>query len=186
MAMLAIMTVPGVIHDLRFDILILQPDTRTLAYDWLNAHVASGDGVAIPYKPGPAHDQALIESRAQSVGATDPGVASYLENRLETRYRIRDLSEDDLQRATISGLRAQGVRFVVVARKRPDQACAPATPLERQLRSEASLVASFSPTDSGCPAGAVFDPIDTYYVPLAGYQGYRRPGPVIRIYTLRD
>jgi hypothetical protein len=28
----------------------------------------------------------------------------------------------------------------------------------------------------------VFDPIDAYYVPLAGYAGWIRPGPYIRIY----
>jgi hypothetical protein len=43
-------------------------------------------------------------------------------------------------------------------------------------------VASFSPT-VGCPT-SVFDPIDSYYVPLAGYGGWLRPGPPIRIYRI--
>ena len=29
---------------------------------------------------------------------------------------------------------------------------------------------------------STFDPIDAYYVPLAGYSGWLRPGPPIRIY----
>ncbi len=185
-AILTVVALPSFSHDLRFDTLIQEADTRTLAYSWLNDHVPSGGLVAIPYKPGPAHDQAMVESRAQSVGAADPYVAAFLENRLETRYRIRDLSEGDLQTATAAGLRADGVTIVVVARKRPDLGCAGPTPLERQLQTEARLVASFSPTASGCPADAVFDPIDTFYVPLAGYAGYQRPGPVIRIYGLGD
>jgi hypothetical protein len=185
-ALVAAVVIPSVIHDLRFDTLIQQADTRTLAYQWLDEHVAPGGRVAIPYKPGPAHDQALVDSRTQSVGATDPYVASFLENRLERRYTVHDLSEDELQNSSISALLQEGVAYVVIARKRPDFGCASPTPMERQLQQRASLVASFSPTRAGCPAGSLFDSIDTYYVPLAGYAGFIRPGPVIRIYALRD
>ncbi|GAC1484036.1 MAG: hypothetical protein PVSMB9_09920 [Candidatus Dormibacteria bacterium] len=183
-AILVIVLLPAATHDLRFDSLILQVDTRSQAYSWLDRNVAAGSRVAIPYKPGPAHDQALVESRAQSVGATDPYVASFLENRLETRYSVRDLSEADLQDATVGELVADGVDYVLVARKRPDLGCAGPTPLELQLRQQARLVASFTPSESGCPGSAVLDSIDTFYVPLAGYAGYLRPGPVIRIYSL--
>ncbi|HEY0492776.1 MAG TPA: hypothetical protein VGD57_04850, partial [Candidatus Dormibacteraeota bacterium] len=182
----AAIVLPALGHDLRFDLLIQQPDTRTLAYQWLDEHVSPGARVAIPYKPGPAHDQALIESRAQSVGATDPYVASFLENRLETRYTVHDLSEEEMQNGSTMALTQEGVAYVVIARKRPDLGCAPPTPLERQLQQRARLVASFSPTRLGCPAGATFDTIDTYYVPLAGYADFVRPGPVLRIYALRD
>ena len=91
-----------------------------------------------------------------------------------------------MQQATVATLRADGVGYVVIARKRPDLGCAAPTPLERQLQQQAQLVASFAPTSGGCPTNAVFDSIDTYYLPLAGYAGYGRPGPVIRIYALRD
>ena len=183
-SLLAVVLVPGAVHDLRFDSLLLEVDTRSLAYAWLDRNVPSGSLVAIPYKSGPAHDQALVESRAQSVGATDPYVASFLENRLETRYRVRDLSEAELQKATVARLVAAGVQYVVVARKRPDFGCARRTPLELQLQQQAQLVASFAPGGPGCPGPGVFDSIDTYYVPLAGYAGYLRPGPLIRIYSL--
>jgi hypothetical protein len=183
---LAVTLVPAGVHDVRYDTLIQQEDTRSLAFTWLETNVPSGGRVAIPYKPGPAHDQALVDSRAQSVGATDPYVASFLENRLETRYSVHDLSEDALQGATVAGLRADGVGYVVIARKRPDLGCAAPTPLERQLQQQGRLVASFAPTRGGCPTNSIFDSIDTYYVPLAGYAGYVRPGPVIRIYALRD
>ena len=185
-AILASLTLPAGFHDLRFDLLIQQPDTRTLAYTWLQDHVPSGSVVAIPYKPGPAHDQALVDGRTQSLGATDPYVAAFLENRLETRYRVRDLSEDDLQHQTVAALRADQVGYVVIGRKRPDLGCAGPTPLEQALQAQARLVAQFSPVSSGCLRGSVFDSIDTYYVPLAGYAGYVRPGPVLRIYALGD
>ncbi|HSO93914.1 MAG TPA: hypothetical protein VLS53_05520, partial [Candidatus Dormibacteraeota bacterium] len=183
---LSAVIVPASIHDLRFDTLVQQADTRTLAYEWLDQHVPSGSRVAIPYKPGPAHDQALVDSRAQSVGATDPYVASFLENRLETRYSVHDLSEEELQHSSVADLRADGVRFVVIGRRRPDLGCAQPTPLEQLLRQQARLVASFSPTGSGCPLGSLFDSIDTFYVPFAGYAGVARPGPVLRIYALSD
>jgi len=182
---LAAVVIPASLHDLRFDTLIQQADTRTLAYDWLDQHIPPGSRVAIPYKPGPAHDQALVDSRAQSVGATDPYVATFLENRLEVRYSVHDLSEDELQHGSVAALIADGVRYIVIARKRPDLGCAAPTPLEQQLRRQASLVASFSPTVSGCSRGSLFDSIDTFYVPLAGYAGFTRPGPVLRIYALR-
>ena len=120
------------------------------------------------------------------MGATDPYVASFLENRLETKYSVHDLTEDELQHGSVAALVTDGVRYVVIARKRPDLGCAPPAPLEQQLKLQASLVASFSPTASGCPGGSLFDSIDTFYVPLAGYAGVVRPGPVLRIYALRD
>ena len=174
---------PAVFHDVRYDVLTSRPDTRTLAFDWLQAHLPVGGRVAIPYKPGPAHDQALVDSRTESIGATDPYIASFLENRLESQYTVHVLSENDLQTDTPDRLRADGVQYVVIARKRPDLGCAAPTPLEQALRREGSPVASFSPTASGCP-DSVFDQIDTYYVPLAGYRGWVRPGPPIRIYRL--
>lgn len=176
---------PAVVHDLRYDVLIGQTDTRTLAYDWLAAHVPQGGRVAIPYKPGPAHDQAMIDSRAQSVSATDPYVASFLENRFESQYTIRDLSEDDLQSLTPDQLVADGVQYVVIARKNPELGCATPTPLELALQRRAPPVATFSPTSNDCPE-SVFDSIDTYYVPLGGYAGWVRPGPPIRIYRLNS
>ena len=181
-AFVLIMVAP-LVHDVRYDLLIQQTDTRTLAFDWLAQHVPAGGRAAIPYKPGPAHDQALVDSRAESIGATDPYVASFLENRLEHQYTIYNLSEDDLQTLTADRLRADGVQYVVIARKRPDLGCAPPTPLERTLRLEGPPVATFSPTAGDCP-DSFFDPIDTYFVPLAGYAGWVRPGPYLRVYRL--
>jgi len=54
--------------------------------------------------------------------------------------------------------------------------------VKRALQAQGPPLASFAPA-AGCP-DSVFDPIDTYYVPLAGYAGWLRPGPYIRIYRL--
>lgn len=179
---IAIVAGPSLAHDVRYDLLIQQTDTRTLAYNWLAAHVPPGSRAAVPYMAGPAHDQAMIDSGEHSHGATDPYVASFLDSRLETQYSIIELAAADLQLTSLDRFKNQGIQYVVVGYETPGTGCRVESPLERLLQQQAQLVATFSATD-GCPQ-SVFDPIDTYYVPLAGYQGWQRPGPSIRIYRL--
>jgi hypothetical protein len=179
-ACMTVIALPPLLHDLRFDMLIQQPDTRTLAYDWLQQHVAVGARAAVPYFPGPAHDQHLVDSNEHSHGATDPYVSSFLDGRLETRYSILELVPRDLEQPPLARFREEGITYVVVADQIPGTGCQPDTPLERALLAQGEAVATFSPT-SGCP-DSTFDPIDAYYVPLAGYSGWLRPGPPLRIY----
>jgi hypothetical protein len=162
--------------------LIQQTDTRTLAFDWLANHVPAGSRAAVPYMAGPAHDQAMIDSGEHSHSATDPYVASFLDGRLETQYSIHELTRDDLQLTALDTLRKEGITYVVVGYESPGSGCRVDSPLERALQAQGPPLASFTPT-TGCPQ-SVFDPIDTYYVPLAGYGGWVRPGPYIRIYRL--
>jgi dolichyl-phosphate-mannose-protein mannosyltransferase len=179
---MAVTLIPAVAHDIRYNVLIQQTDTRTLAYDFLAANVPPGDRAAMAYMAGPAHDQALVARGEHSHGATDPYVAAFLDGRLETRYSIHELSRADLQEASLDPLRQEGVHWVVIGYDPPGSGCSPESPLERALLVSGPPVASFSPT-IGCPH-SVFDPIDTYYVPLAGYDGWLRPGPPLRIYRL--
>ena len=181
-AAMLLVLVPALIHDVTYDLLIQQTDTRTLAFDWLAQHVPTGARAAVPYMAGPAHDQAMIDSGEHSHGATDPYVASFLDSRLETQYSILELTRDDLRLTSLDRFRQQGIHYVVIGYETPGTGCRPDSPLERLLLSQGSLVASFSPT-TGCPT-SVFDPIDTYYVPLAGYGGWVRPGPYVRIYQI--
>ena len=183
-AVIILVLTPPLVHDVRYDLLIQQTDTRTLAYDWLAQHIPPGARTAVPYLAGPAHDQAMVASGKHSHGATDPSVAAFLDNRLETQYMIRELTLNDLQLTSLDSFRAYGIRYIVVGYETPGTGCRPDSPLERALLAEGPPVASFSPT-AGCPVSA-FDPIDAYYVPLAGYGGWIRPGPPIRIYQLRD
>jgi len=180
-ALVLIMVAP-LIHDLRYDLLIQQTDTRTLAFDWLAAHLPPGSRAAVPYMAGPSHDQAMIDSGKHSHGATDLYVASFLDSRLESQYTIRELTHDDLQLTALDSFRREGITYVVVGYETPGTGCGTLSPLEQALRAEGAPLATFSPTN-GCP-DSVFDPIDTYYVPLAGYGGWVRPGPQIRIYRL--
>ena len=181
-AALVLMTVAPLVHDIRYDLLIQQTDTRTLAFEWLAQHVPPGGRAAVPYMAGPSHDQAMIDSGKHSHGATDLYVASFLDSRLETQYTIRELTRDDLQLTSLDSFRQEGIAYVVVGYETPGTGCRTVSPLEQALRAQGPPLASFSPTN-GCP-DSVFDPIDTYYVPLAGYGGWVRPGPQIRIYRL--
>ena len=176
----SIVLIPSVVHDVRFDGLIAQTDTRSQAFDWLEQHVPVGARAAIPYFPGPSHDQHLVDSNEHSHGATDPYVASFLDGRLETRYSILELVPRDLDQAPLGRFREENIQYVLVADEIPGHGCRPDTALEHALAELGPPVASFSPA-SGCP-DSVFDPIDAYYVPLAGYAGWIRPGPYIRIY----
>jgi hypothetical protein len=177
-----LIAVAPLVHDVRYDLLIQQTDTRTLAFDWMAQHVPAGGRAAVPYMAGPAHDQAMIDSGEHSHGATDPYIASFLDSRLETQYTIRELTRDDLQLRSLDSFRKEGISYVVIGYETPGTGCGTLSPLEQALRAQGPPLASFSPTN-GCP-DSVFDPIDTYYVPLAGYQGWVRPGPQIRIYRL--
>ncbi len=181
-AALVLIAVAPLGHDVRYDLLIQETDTRTLAFDWLAQHVPAGGRAAVPYMAGPAHDQAMIDSGEHSHGATDPYIASFLDSRLETQYTIRELTRDDLQLTSLNSFRKEGIVYVVIGYETPGTGCQALSPLEQTLRAQGPPLASFSPTN-GCP-DSVFDPIDTYYVPLAGYEGWVRPGPQIRIYRL--
>jgi hypothetical protein len=169
-------------HDIRYDLLIQETDTRTLAFDWLAQHVPAGGRAAVPYMAGPAHDQAMITSGEHSHGAADLYVASFLDSRLETQYTIHELTRQDLQLTSLDSFRKEGIAYVVVGYETPGTGCRPDSPLERTLQAQGPPQASFSST-IGC-SDSVFDPIDTYYVPLAGYSGWVRPGPYIRIYRI--
>jgi 4-amino-4-deoxy-L-arabinose transferase-like glycosyltransferase len=179
---LGVVLLPPLTHDVTFDSLITKTDTRSLAFDWLEANVPAGARIADLYDAGPAHDQTIIASGRHSLGAQDPYVATFLQNRFEDRYTVHDLTLAELDSNSIDTLKADGVSYVVYSLPQPDAGCAPPSPLGRALRSTARLLRMFMPT-KGC-SDSVFDPIDGYFVPLAGYDGWLRPGPVIRIYRL--
>lgn len=183
-ALVAALALPALAHDLRFDTLIVRPDTRALAYDWMEAHMTPGGLAAVPYLAGGIHDQASIGAGTHSHGAPTAYIASFLDGRLTTRYRVHDLTDDELaSSATLGELSALGVRYVVIAYQNPALGCTPASPLERALAAAGPPVASFGPA-RGCTSSSVFDVIDSYYVPVSGYDGVERPGPFIRIYAL--
>jgi hypothetical protein len=179
---LLIALVPPLLHDVTFDRLIGHTDTRTLAARWLDAELPPGTTVATPYFAGPFHDQSMADEGHHTHGATTPYVASFLQNQLTSRFSVHELTDAELQESA-DALRRDGVQYVVLATNKPDAGCAPPTPLERSLQALGAPLISFAPTRTGCPA-SVFDEIDAYYVPLNGYSGWDRPGPLITVYRI--
>jgi len=182
-AAIAIVMVPAVSHDLAYDQLIRQTDTRTQAFDWLRIHVPAHDRVAALYFAGPAHDEAMIDRRDGSHGSTDAYVASFLQNRLQHQYSIHELAEPDVTRDVLASLRADRVDYVVYSPITPSDGCGLSTALQRALETQTKLLMTFTPTGGRC-TDAVFDSIDGYYVPLWGYEKWVRPGPRIEIFDL--
>jgi hypothetical protein len=178
-----VIAVSSLPHDVTYDVLIGRTDTRTQAFEWLASHTQPGDRVAAGYFPGPAHDAALVASGRRSHGATDPYVAGFLQNRLQDRYGVHELTAAELAAGDLAALRADGVQLVLVTPMLPQDDCRGPSTLEQQLRALGPPVAVFLPAVDPC-LGSVFDPLDAYFVPLAGYQGWLRPGPPIRIYRL--
>jgi hypothetical protein len=58
--------------------------------------------------------------------------------------------------------------------------------LEAALRHSATEIAEFDFADpSASPAPApVYDMVDGFYVPIGGFRGVMRPGPLVRLYRL--
>ncbi len=55
----------------------------------------------------------------------------------------------------------------------------------RQLiESRGQLAAEFDPFTPGARVTPVFEPVDAFYVPVAGHAGVRRPGPRLKLYRL--
>jgi hypothetical protein len=87
-------------------------------------------------------------------------------------------------RYDLDRLRKSGIEWVVthehlLAYSQVDPA------LQQQLDQGAVLVRSFDPF-RGARAKLAYDPVDAYYAPLAGHRSVERPGPLIRIYRLRQ
>jgi hypothetical protein len=180
---IVLMAFPALLHDLAFDTLIQKTDTRTLAFDWLKANVPEGARVAELYFAGPSHDQATSLDERFRHGANDPYVSSFHQNRLQERYSVHLLTDQEIGTDSMEALKADGVNYVVYSAPTPGDGCANPTPLQQALTAGGSLLVTFLPTDGVC-TGAVFDSIDAYYVPLSGYSGWVRPGPPIRIYRI--
>lgn len=178
----ALVGLPALVHDVAFDSLLLRTDTRTEAFDWLASNVPAGARVAELYYPGPSHDQALIDGRSRSYGATDSEVASFLQNRLQGRYSVHELTDQEINTPSLASLRSDGVDYVVLSSPTPQTGCGPFPALSTALDATGPPQATFEPT-TGCP-NSVFDTIDAFFLPLDGYTGWIRPGPPIKIYRI--
>jgi len=139
-------------------------DTRQLAASWLLANAPPGSEVMVPnYWGEPFYDREAIRTR--------PLHPLYLSGyELPDSFQLGRFTD----RFTVN--RAGGSACYQVHESGPPwQAPPPAVP------AGATVVATFKPYSGGPPAGAVYDPLDAFYLPIAGFGGIERPGPSIVI-----
>jgi hypothetical protein len=85
-------------------------------------------------------------------------------------------------------LKRRGVRFIVTEEHSLSMYSRVSPELETILEESFEPIRVFSPLEEAVAENPkpIFDPIDAFYVPLARFEGIRRPGPTIRIYGWKD
>jgi hypothetical protein len=144
-------------RDVRFDALLTRTDTRVQAADWFAAHVPRGARVL------------ARDSKALRWGRP------VLED-----YELQALPEEPAEAADrLAHLDREA--YVLVTESFTGYV-PPAPQLHAAVRSHGALVASFDPlSPSARPA---YDPHDAFFVPVAGFEGVRRPGPRLTVYRV--
>jgi len=156
---------------IRYDVLLTRTDTRTLARDWIEAHVPPGTRIAVQWY-GPAL------SRADD---PEPGSQHTYDVVIMDPFDVRPKAYD------LDTYRTAGVTCLVVnSWNKGFQHQDPSQTQSRQrfyaqLDSGARLVARFCPTLTGEQVPFVFEQI---YGPYTSLWQIVRPGPEIEIYAL--
>jgi hypothetical protein len=160
-AALLLLLAPSAWASVTTDRLLGAEDTRRQAAEWLIRNAPAGSEVRIPtYWGQPFYDGSELEDRPlQPLYLTGNGIAdSFQQGRYTDRFRIN---------------RAGSPCFTLVESWSPSQA--PAPPTDR----EPAVV--LRPYSGPGPAGAVYDPLDSFYLPIWGFDGLERPGPAIAV-----
>jgi Dolichyl-phosphate-mannose-protein mannosyltransferase len=160
----AVLLVPSAFTSVQGDRLLAATDTRVEAAFWLLANAGPGSELVLPNYWGELfYDQAAIRTRPLHplYLAGDPLPDSFQLGRFSDRYFINRSGVSKCYQVYESGP--------------PWQTPPPTVP------AGAKVVASFTPYTGAPPSGAVYDPLDAFYLPLAGFGNLTRPGPSIVI-----
>ena len=145
----------SLVRDLELNRLLSQTDTRTMARQWIEAHVPAGGAIA-------ATDQTTPYGKPQL-------------------YTVRVLqfdSLDSLKREGVEYVMSDSIAPLAFYSRGP-------LPWElAQLESKATLVFDANPLKPGAPT-PVFDAADAFYAPIQNITSMTRPGPRIRIWKLK-
>ncbi len=178
--------------------LLVQPDTRLLATHWIEEQIPSGtrlalvgDGVGYPTLARSREwlTRQWEDRRARGAGQWLEWALSWGDYPPTPNYNIVELrAYNPLALRSIwtqystADLRRRDIRWVVV-HLHPLAYSAVDTTFAIQLEQEGVIEWEIDPF-KGRTKRPVYDPIDAYYTPLAGFQGVARPGPALRIYRL--
>ncbi len=152
---LALLLTPCFIRDLQLNRLLSQTDTRTIARQWIEAHIPAGGAIA----------------------ATD-NTTPYGKPQLYTVRVVPFADAQVLKKEGVEYVMSDSIAPLAFYSRGP-------TPAEQALLdSQATLVFDANPLRSGAPT-PVFDAADAFYVPLRHITSMTRPGPRIRIWKLK-
>ncbi len=180
--------------------LLARRDTRLLAAEWIEAHVPDGARIAMHGSeygyPQVRRTRGWLQERLEDArraglggerlsrmlqwpGYPPPPAYYVIELRPFPGTELRSVWSD----CPVDSLARQGVEWVVT-QEHPLPYSQVDPGFAAQLEAGAVLAASFDPFVKGETRSPVYDPIDAYFVPLAGFGAVERPGPLIRIYRL--
>ena len=155
---------PSALNSIQGDRLLSAPDTRELAARWLSANVPAGSEIVVPnYWGQPYYDREEIGTRPLHPLdlAGDPLADSFQLGLYSDRFAVNRPGGSSCYQLFESGP--------------PLQSPLPTVP------AGAAVVATFLPYRGSPPAGAAYDPLDSFYLPLTGFGSITRPGPAIVI-----
>ncbi|MGE0200607.1 MAG: glycosyltransferase family 39 protein [Candidatus Melainabacteria bacterium] len=168
---------------LQFDRLMATPDTRNIARAWLISHVPQMQAVATGPRIGKiqlphAYGQLQLEAALSNLNLqpSDAYQAVDFQSRVIQSYLNMPL------------LKSWGIQTVVMYQGQPLFANPPRElATYRAAPDRAAEVFRVSPLPDGkpVPGDALFDPLDAFFLPYAGFEGWQRPGPAITIFQLK-
>jgi hypothetical protein len=196
-----LLSVPSACAVWQHNSLLVREDTRLLAANWLETHLPGGTRIAMHGSeygyPQLRRNRSWLRERLEDVrkaGLPGERLARMLQLTdypLEPSYYVVELRPPDLSYMrsvwpyyTTAQLAREGIHWIVT-HEHPLPYSRVDEDFQLQLEQDAVLVKSFSPFENGTE-NIVYDPLDAYYVPLAGFDRVERPGPSIRIYRLRE
>ena len=161
-----LLLIPGTYASVQTDILLGTVDTRRVAADWLDTHYPGGAVLDSPYYGGPFYDSREVQKNLSYSG--NQLAAGFEQGRFTARFAIG--------RSAPPGGSADTPRLTLHSSGPPTQAPSCAEP--------AGDLFIFHAT-SFCGASrslVVYDPLDSFYLPIWGFDQVTHPGPSIRIY----
>lgn len=156
-----LLAAPSLLAAVTQDRMLEQTDTRAQAAAWLLAHAPRGASVGFAsYWGEPFYGSRDVprNPRHPLYTTTDPLPDTFQQGLYTTRF---------VTKPTLDAC------YSIYESGPPDQG-----PLPRLPRPAA---VTFLPFHGPLPAGAVYDRLDSFYVPLWGFAGFDRPGPAIAI-----
>lgn len=160
-ALALLLLAPAAYASVTSDRLLGAEDTRQQAAGWLQANAPPGSQIRIgSYWWQPFYDASeLGDGGLHAIYATgNPIVDSFQMGRYTDRFSVA---------------RVGSPCYALAASGPPWQSPPPGT--------ASPPVATFKPYTGAAPAGAVYDPIDSFYLPIWGFASLDRPGPALVI-----